>query len=147
VPNLQTRTTGGLILSDYVTADNAMLSVELGELAQTLDAIGTLPNISHLARTYSMSIRNAVLSTTIGSQGIFAYETNGFGGQYYMDDANVPSLVSFPYLGFMNRDDEAVVKTKQAMFSRKNPYYAEGPGGFSGIGWISPCSHEKYCDG
>ncbi|KAJ7435075.1 Six-hairpin glycosidase-like protein [Mycena latifolia] len=30
---------------------------------------------------------------------IFAYETNGFGGRYVMDDANVSSLLSLPYLG------------------------------------------------
>ncbi|KAG7431733.1 Meiotically up-regulated gene 157 protein [Fusarium oxysporum f. sp. raphani] len=74
-----------------------------------------------------------VWNHTLTSNGIFAYETNGYGGQYIMDDANVPSLVSLPYLGFLKRDDPAYTKTKSALFSRANPYYAVGKT-FSGIG-------------
>ena len=32
-----------------------------------------------------------------------------------MDDANVPSLLSLPYLGFLDRDNEAYVKTRQVI--------------------------------
>ena len=30
---------------------------------------------------------------------MFAYEVDGFGSAYFMDDANIPSLLSLPYLG------------------------------------------------
>jgi uncharacterized protein len=78
-------------------------------------------------------IKKAVWNHTITSGGVFAYETNGYGGQYIMDDANVPSLVSLPYLGFLDRNDQTYRKTKDAMFSRANPYYAVGKN-FTGIG-------------
>ena len=109
------------------------MSVELNNIAQILEEIGTLKNVSKPARLFAKTIREAVLSHTITSTGIFAYETDGRGSQLIMDDANVPSLVSFPYLGFLPRDDPTYRKTKDAMFSRVNGYYAEGDG-FKGIG-------------
>ena len=110
-----------------------MLSVELTHIADVLDDVGTLANVSSKAREYAATIRDAIWKHTLTSRGTFAYETNGYGGQYIMDDANVPSLLSLPYLGFLARDDETYVQTKAMLLSRANPYYAEGPG-FSGIG-------------
>jgi meiotically up-regulated gene 157 (Mug157) protein len=40
--------------------------------------------------------QHAVAQTAQGS--IWAYEVNGYGSQLLMDDANVPSLLSLPYL-------------------------------------------------
>lgn len=42
------------------------------------------------AKSLSSRIRQAVYDFTLTSNGIFAYEVNGFGGQYIMDHANVP---------------------------------------------------------
>lgn len=110
-----------------------MLAVELGHIADVLDAAGKLKKISCSARQYAGIIRDAVLKHTKTANGIFAYETNGYGGQYIMDDANVPSLVSLPYIGFLPRNDSTYKKTKDALFSRANPYYAVGKN-FRGIG-------------
>lgn len=52
-----------------------------------------------------------------------------------MDDANVPSLLSLPYLGFLEKDNWAYKKTKKTILSRQNPYYAQGQN-FSGTGWV-----------
>ncbi|EIM88208.1 uncharacterized protein STEHIDRAFT_95225 [Stereum hirsutum FP-91666 SS1] len=116
----------------FLTPANAMLSVELGYLADMLDSTGQLANISSLARNYSSVISNAIWNTTVVNN-IFAYETNGFGGRYVMDDANVPSLLALPYIGFLEKDDSAYVATRKVLLSRQNPYYAAGSN-FSGIG-------------
>ena len=110
-----------------------MMSVELGHVADMLDSIGTQSKLSCKLRRYSGVIRKAIMDHTKASSGIFAYETNGYGGMYLMDDANVPSLASLPYLGFLPRNDSTYIKTKKAIFSRMNPYYAEGKT-FKGIG-------------
>lgn len=72
-----------------MTPANAMLSVELSNLADILDSAHQARNVSTLARSYSARIKNAIWNSTIVNN-IFAYETNGFGGRYVMDDANVP---------------------------------------------------------
>ena len=113
-----------------------MMVVELANIADMLDEIRTLKGLSNELRHYSGVIKKAIWAHTRTSDDIFAYETNGYGGQYLMDDANVPSLVSLPYLGFLERDDATYVKTKNAMWSRMNPYYAVGKN-FTGIGWVS----------
>ncbi|KAH7478166.1 Meiotically up-regulated 157 protein [Fusarium oxysporum f. sp. matthiolae] len=126
------RPSDDLSVFNYITSDNAMMSVELDNVADVLDK-GGQKSLSATLRGHAKIIRQAVWNHTLTSNGIFAYETNGYGGQYIMDDANVPSLVSLPYLGFLKRDDPTYKKTKSALFSRANPYYAVGKT-FSGIG-------------
>ncbi|KAF5369901.1 hypothetical protein D9758_001236 [Tetrapyrgos nigripes] len=116
----------------FLTPANAMLSVELTHLADILDAAGQGQNISQSAREWSTRIHDAIWNTTI-VDNIFAYETNGFGARYVMDDANVPSLLSLPYLGFLDKNDEAFVKTRDLLLSGRNPYFAAGKN-FSGVG-------------
>lgn len=127
------RPSDDLSVFNFITSDNAMMSVELDNVADVLEEVGAMDNLSSKLRKYAKTIRKAVWDHTITSNGIFAYETNGYGGQYIMDDANVPSLISLPYLGFLNRNDTTYKKTKAALFSRANPYFAVGKS-FNGIG-------------
>ena len=57
---------------------------------------------------------------------IYAYETDGFGNHNLMDDANVPSLLSIPYLGYTTSDDPIYQNTRRFVLSVDNPYYYEG---------------------
>ena len=57
---------------------------------------------------------------------IYAYETDGYGNHVLMDDANVPSLLSIPYLGFADANDEIYKNTRAFILSKENPYYFEG---------------------
>ncbi len=65
---------------------------------------------------------------------IYAFETDGFGNYLFMDDANVPSLLSMPYLGTVSANDPVYSNTRKFILSNSNPYffkgkYAEGVGG------------------
>ena len=65
---------------------------------------------------------------------IYAFEVDGFGGQYVMDDSNVPSLLSMPYLGAVSSSDSIYLNTRKFVLSTSNPYFykgtaAEGIGG------------------
>ena len=72
---------------------------------------------------------------------IYAYETDGMGNYTLMDDANVPSLLSIPYLGYVSADDEIYRNTRRFILSESNPYYYEGTAA-KGIG--SPHTPERY---
>lgn len=57
---------------------------------------------------------------------MYAYETDGYGNYNLMDDANVPSLLSMPYLGCCASDDPLYVNTRAFVLSTENPYYVRG---------------------
>ncbi len=57
---------------------------------------------------------------------IYAYETDGYGNYKMMDDANSPSLLSMPYLGFCEIDDALYQNTRRFILSEDNPYYKIG---------------------
>lgn len=64
---------------------------------------------------------------------IYAYETDGYGNYNLMDDANVPSLLSIPYLGYRPAADLLYQNTRRFVLSSDNPYYYAGSAAY-GIG-------------
>ena len=57
---------------------------------------------------------------------MYAYEVDGFGNQLFMDDSNVPSLLSLPYLGAVKRSDKVYQNTRNFILSNSNPYFFKG---------------------
>lgn len=57
---------------------------------------------------------------------IYAYEVDGRGNIILMDDANSPSLLSAPYLGYCSKEDEIYQNTRNFVLSISNPWYFEG---------------------
>ena len=72
---------------------------------------------------------------------IYAYELDGLGNYLLMDDANVPSLLSLPYLGWCSKNDEIYQNTRKYILSKNNPYFFEGKYA-EGIG--SPHTPDNY---
>lgn len=51
-----------------------------------------------------------------------------------MDDANIPSLLSLPFLGFVEKNDPIYLNTRKLLLNLEtNPYYYKGDAG-EGIG-------------
>jgi uncharacterized protein len=57
---------------------------------------------------------------------IYAYETDGLGHHNLMDDANVPSLLAMPYMGYCARNDATYQATRAFVLSEANPFYYQG---------------------
>lgn len=66
--------------------------------------------------------RVAVLNHPVSGK-IYAFEVDGFGSAYFMDDANIPSLLSFPYLGYTKKNDPLYQATRKFILSENNPYF------------------------
>lgn len=58
---------------------------------------------------------------------VLAYEIDGFGGHYLIDDSNIPSLLSMPYLGSISVKDPLYKRTRKFLLTLGNhPYYVKG---------------------
>lgn len=67
---------------------------------------------------------------------IYAYEVDGLGNQKFMDDANIPSLLSIPYMNYsspFHSTPEMYERTRNFLLSDENPYFYRGAVA-SGIG-------------
>jgi meiotically up-regulated gene 157 (Mug157) protein len=62
---------------------------------------------------------------------IYAYEVDGLGKHLLMDDANVPSLLSAPYLGYAV-DETVYANTRNFIFSKANPTFRQGTNELTG---------------
>lgn len=71
---------------------------------------------------------------------IYAYEVDGYGNVNLMDDANMPSLLSLPYLNVVEKKEEIYQNTRSFILSNDNPYYYSGKYA-SGVG--SPHTHNN----
>ena len=75
---------------------------------------------------------------------MYAYEVDGLGHTKFMDDANLPNLLSAPLFGFASPDDAVYQNTRRFVLSPANIYYysgryAEGIGSsHTPTGWVWP---------
>lgn len=74
---------------------------------------------------------------------VYCYEVDGLGGCKTMDDANVPNLLSLPYLDpdFQTFDSEIYKSTRRFVLSSENPWYVQGHAG-RGLG--SPHTGKEF---
>ncbi|HTU71466.1 MAG TPA: glycoside hydrolase family 125 protein [Candidatus Baltobacteraceae bacterium] len=57
---------------------------------------------------------------------IYAYEVDGLGHAILTDDANIPSLLSAPYIGYTTPNDRYYQNTRRFLLSSDNPSFYQG---------------------
>jgi uncharacterized protein len=57
---------------------------------------------------------------------IYAYEVDGLGHAILTDDANIPSLLSAPYIGYTTPNDRYYENTRKFLLSADNPSFYQG---------------------
>ena len=87
----------------------------------------------HLAQEVEDALRRYAVCNHLQYGQIYAFEVDGFGNQYLMDDSNAPSLLSMAYLGDVDVNDPIYQNTRKFVWSKDNPYFFKGTAG-EGIG-------------
>lgn len=124
------------ILGFFIPA-NAMISVELKRMAKIFRKASKKPLALSLEE-WGQRIEDGIWEHGVVQHKqfgkVFAFEVDGFGSSILMDDANLPSLLALPLLGFVDKSNEVYQNTRKMILQKKgNPYYLTGDD-FSGIG-------------
>ena len=129
----------------YLIPSEMFASVILGFMAEMADEIwhdaGFAARVRKLKGEIDGGIEKYAAVDVPDFGKIYAYEVDGLGNYLLMDDANVPSLLSLPYLGWCSPEDEIYKNTRRFILSERNPYYFEGSAA-KGIG--SPHTPKDY---
>ena len=114
----------------YLVPSNMFAVVVLEYIAQIAEAVLKDEKLKEEALSFSKEIREAIENYAVLKNyefgKVYAYEIDGFGQYLLMDDANVPSLLSIPYLGYVDFKDEVYQNTRKMILSEQNPYFYKG---------------------
>lgn len=114
----------------YLIPANMFAVVALDYIVEISEAVWKDRELSQEASVLRQEIHHGIQTYGVTHHEefgpIYAYETDGMGHYIWMDDANVPSLLSIPYLGYTGNADLIYMNTRRFVLSKANPYYYEG---------------------
>ncbi|KAF4219665.1 hypothetical protein CNMCM5878_002724 [Aspergillus fumigatiaffinis] len=122
----------------YFIPPNAMMSVQLKRTADVIKAAGGSADLVKKLRQRGEELDHAVREQGVVHHSkygdVFAFEVDGYGSRILMDDANIPSLLSLPLLGYVDEKDHVYRNTRKMILDKTgNPYYLTGSA-FHGVG-------------
>ncbi len=122
----------------FLIPSNFFAVVSLNQAAEMMEQISKDRSTAAELRKLSQEVEKALQEHAIVEHPkygkIYAFEIDGFGSRMLMDDANVPSLLSLPYLDAIDAKDPVYQNTRKFVWSLDNPFFfkgkaAEGIGG------------------
>lgn len=130
----------GMVWSGFRPSDDACkfgyLIPANAHMAKVLAQLADLPNDVYAdltSKKRAIEISEQIKSgierfgiVDLDGKKIFAYECDGLGNYLLQDDANIPSLLSLPYLGVCTESDAIYLNTRNFVLSEKNPYFYIG---------------------
>ena len=114
----------------FLIPSNFFAVVSLRQAAEMVTAFSKDSQLSTGLLALAKEVESALQKHAVVSHPtygkVFAYEINGFGGVNLMDDANVPSLLSLPYLDAVKKTDPVYLNTRKMLLSLDNPFFYKG---------------------
>ncbi len=122
---------------EFLVPSNFMAVTSLRKAAEILREVNNDAELAQECLDLASEVEQALKEHAVCEHPeygkIYAFEVDGFGSQFLMDDANVPSLLAMSYLGDVPADDPIYKNTRKFVWSEANPYFHRGPAG-EGIG-------------
>lgn len=125
----------------YLVPSNMFAVVVLGYAEEMLGDSPLTEEIRALKKDIQEGIQKFAIVDHPKWGKVYACEVDGYGNTLLMDDANIPSLMSIPYLGYAEETEPVYAQTRKMLLSSDNPYYYEGTCA-KGIG--SPHTPPRY---
>ena len=114
----------------FLIPSNIFAAISMEQLSEIYKSEQMDIVFSEKCLSMSIEINNAIEKYAIKEHldfgKIFSYEIDGFGNNLYMDDANVPSLMSLAYLDSKFKKDKVYLNTRRFLLSENNPYFLIG---------------------
>jgi len=114
----------------FYIPSNLFAAVSLRQLAKMSTEIWKEDEFARECNALANEVEDAVqrYGKIPGRNGgeIWAFEVDGYGNQLFMDDANIPGLLSLPYLGCCDVHDAVYQRTRRLVLSADNPYFFKG---------------------
>lgn len=144
------RPSDDVTLYPFLIPSNFFAVISLEQAAEMLNKIRSNAGLATECTALAKEVKDALRQHGVFEHKeygkIYPFEVNGFGSVNLMDDANVPSLLSLPYLNAVKNNDPVYINTRKYVLSENNPFFfrgkaAEGIGGpHAGMFMIWPLS-------
>lgn len=121
----------------FLVPSNMFAVVSLRQLAEIEEKVLHNQSFANQCKDFANEVdaaiqKHAIVNHPVSGR-IYAFEVDGYGNALCMDDANVPSLLAIPYLGYCKNTDPLYQNTRKFVWSENNPYFFKGKSG-EGIG-------------
>jgi meiotically up-regulated gene 157 (Mug157) protein len=134
----------------YLIPSNMFAVVSLRQLAEisttVLQDAAFAKECSDLANEVDNAIKAYAIVEHPKLGPMFGFEVDGYGNRLFIDDTNVPSLLSIPYLGYTTADDPLYQTTRHFVWSTFHCWFYKGKYGdgvgspHTGVDYIWPMS-------
>jgi len=114
----------------YLVSSNMFAVVSLRQLSALFSSVLNdkvfSTECNQLADEIDGALKKFALTEHPLAGKIFPLEIDGFGNALCMDDANVPNILSLPYIGYCTNDDPVYINSRKFSLSKHNPWFSEG---------------------
>lgn len=118
---------------EYLVPSNFFAVTSLRKAAEIFEKVNKDKKMAKECRAIADEVAAALKKEAVVYHpefgNIYAFEVDGYGNHFLMDDANAPSLLSLAYLDPSMANDPVYLNTRRFVWSDSNPYFYKGTAG------------------